>query len=575
MTAADRGAALRDSSAWLIATACILVSMAVPVVHGDVAARIGVPHAFQAGTIVMLVCAIVAIRWWPRPYDISSARVMPVFHAAGALAAFACCLWTASRLVPAIFAGPLDVNRGDMLVLVESGAKELIAGHMPYHMYHLPWDAPLSYGPTLWLPYAIPVLGRFDVRVVSLVADLSVIAICVIASALVVARRRIVPAVSIAALAVAFAAQPQIASFYPTAHTPVYWPLLVVFCLTLSTDRWVMAAVTLGLLVSARTTMVSLVPIFLMAAYFRRRLDVPLVVALVVTSVGPFLPFLIKDFRAVLYGMVGVYPHTIKGFIWRQTTFALTTYGVTAQLLAHGFDRYVEAVQIGCMLAVYAVAWRPLARGARPEPWMALALLVFTMTTLWPVLYTYFDVWVLFIAGILGASSGPWLAANRRGAAIAAASAIVVALVAVFAAGAMRPGSSYPIDIGAPAAAGFTGGGFGQDDPSFEDGRQFVWVTDGAARIRLPRAAWTSANVSIDLRPFEPSAGLHQTVAASLNGRPLGLVNLGPGWQRISFHAPRRDWTYGFNVLDLYFGYALPDASGRRVSAGIDRVEIN
>jgi hypothetical protein len=150
MTAADRGAALRDSSAWLIATACILVSMAVPVVHGDVAARIGVPHAFQAGTIVMLLCAIVAIRWWPRPYDISSARVMPVFHAAGALAAFACCLWTASRLVPAIFAGPLDVNRGDMLVLVESGAKELIAGHMPYHMYHLPWDAPLSYGPTLW-----------------------------------------------------------------------------------------------------------------------------------------------------------------------------------------------------------------------------------------------------------------------------------------------------------------------------------------------------------------------------------------------------------------------------------------
>jgi hypothetical protein len=37
--------------------------------------------------------------------------------------------------------------------------------------------------------------------------------------------------VAIAILAVALAAQPQIAAFYPIAHTPVYWPLVIVFCL--------------------------------------------------------------------------------------------------------------------------------------------------------------------------------------------------------------------------------------------------------------------------------------------------------------------------------------------------------
>ena len=35
------------------------------------------------------------------------------------------------------------------------------------------------------------------------------------------------------------------------------------------------------------------------------------------------------------------------------------------------------------MLTVYALAWRALRRGARPEPWFVLALLTFSMTTFW------------------------------------------------------------------------------------------------------------------------------------------------------------------------------------------------
>ena len=33
-----------------------------------------------------------------------------------------------------------------------------------------------------------------------------------------------------------------------------------------------------------------------------------------------------------------------------------------------------------------------MGRGARPEPWFVLALLTFSMTTFWSLIYLYFDV---------------------------------------------------------------------------------------------------------------------------------------------------------------------------------------
>jgi hypothetical protein len=567
-----------DAGRWLPAAACVLILMGVPAAHAYAAARLGPTAAYNLGSAIFLACAIGVIWACPRPLALHpSDRATPLRLTLGALAALVCCYWTASRLLPAIFSGPIDVYRGDMLVLVESGVKEFLAGRTPYRMYHLPWDAPLSYGPVLWLPYAIPIVGRFDLRVLPLAAYLVVVAAGLVTSALTLSRHRIAAPSAIAVLAVALAAQPQIAAFYPIAHTPVYWPLLIVFCLALNAERWVAAAALLGLLIAARTTMVSVAPIFLLAAYRRQRLTAPLVIALLLTSIGPFVPFFVREPQAVLYGMVGVYPHTIKEFIWRQTDAARTTYGVTAPLLRLGLERYVEAAQVLCLLAVYGASWRPLARGARPEPWMALALLVFSMTTLWPVLYVYFDVWVFLIAGLVAASFGPLLVSHRpRQALVSCVVVVAVAVGAVCAAGARQPGSSYTIDVGTREASALTGGGFGKDEPSYDGGREFVWVTDGAARVRLPRASWTAADVAIDIRPFEPVSGMRQTVSASLNGKPIGFVTLDSGWQRISFHAQRRYWNYGFNVLELYFAYAIPEGSSdRKLSAGIDRVEIH
>jgi hypothetical protein len=71
---------------------------------------------------------------------------------------------------------------------------------------------------------------------------------------------------------------------------------------------------------------------------------------------------------------------------------------------------------------------------------------------------------------------------------------------------------------------------------------------------------------------------------ASLNGRVLGRTVLQPGWQEISFRSRRRDWLYGFNVLELSFAYAAaapgisnvstPSGEPRELSAAVDFLRI-
>ena len=326
----------------------MLISIGVPAAHPYAAARLGLATAYSLGSAIALACGIGALVFWPRPVAAEpSDRVRPLWLAAGALAAFACCYWTASRLLPAIFIGPVDVYRGDMLVLVESGVKEFLAGRTPYRIVPpamgrppFVWAGPVAavraanrraIRPARSLARGLPLCRRGLPGGVGADRCLGAVSLRPFRSPCWPSRSR---------------SQPQIAAFYPIAHTPVYWPLLIVFCLALTAERWVAAAALLGLLIAARTTMVSIAPVFLLAAYHRQRLTARVVIVLLLTAAGPFVPFLVWDAPAVLYGMVGVYPHTIKEFIWRQTDRALMTYGVTAPLLRHGLERYLEAIQV-------------------------------------------------------------------------------------------------------------------------------------------------------------------------------------------------------------------------------------
>lgn len=497
----------------------------------------------------------------------------------GAILAFCVAYLSAWRLLPAVFAGPVDPYRADMLVVIEAGVRQFLSGHTPYTTYQVPWPATLPYGPTLWMPFTIPVAARTDLRILTLIGQLLPAAACLFAAVLSVGRRSLVPAIGLAGLGIFIAQQPNLASFHIIGHSPVYWPLIFVFLGLLRSDRWVAAATALGLLVSSRTTMLSLVPVFLIAAYHRKTLSSSMLLCLGVASIGPFVPFLFADAGSVAYAMYGSYLETVKRSVWvSHPSWVINTYGVTGPLVAHGLQSYAEAVQVSSVAIVYGCAWQALSRGARPEPWMGLALLVFSMTTLWPVIYLYFDVWVVLLTGLVW-SSAPF--DSQRVAAITGSVAVVCAIVlaAILLAAGLRPGAAYSIDVGTASAAALTGGGFGSDEAVTDGGRTYVWVTGGNARVRLPRAAWAGTDLRIALRPYESTFGRRQAVAAVLNGKPIGRVLLTPGWQDVTFHARASAWRYGFNLLDLFFSPAMPEegsdeVTAKQLSVAVDRITI-
>ena len=81
----------------------------------------------------------------PSPLLVASAACMIV--AAGA--------W---HWIGEILANPIDPNRADMLPVIDAVLRRVLKGHDPYAIYHVPWEAPLGYGPVLWVPYFVTLL---------------------------------------------------------------------------------------------------------------------------------------------------------------------------------------------------------------------------------------------------------------------------------------------------------------------------------------------------------------------------------------------------------------------------------
>jgi hypothetical protein len=334
--------------------------MAVPSLHARLLSGFGAEPGYAIGASWLLIGTVAAMLAWPGASTASASTGSPARRrlsiGIGVLLAFAIVFAAATALLPVVFGGPVDVVRGDMLVITEAGVRRFLGGGTPYAMYQVPWDTTLSYGPVLWGPFVLPIALHADMRVLTLICFGCVVAALAIHAAVTAGRREWVAAAALALFAIAFTAQPDIRGFFPTGHTFVYWPLLLLLCVALASDRWLAAAVVLGLLVAARTTMIAMVPAFLIAAHHRRTLDRRVLAALALAAFGPFLPFIAVDPHSVQYSMYGAYQKTIKGFVWSQTQWVQQTFGVTGSLLRHGLQQYVEPVQIVSLLAVYALA---------------------------------------------------------------------------------------------------------------------------------------------------------------------------------------------------------------------------
>ena len=159
----------------------------------------------------------------------------------------------------------------DMLIVIREAGQWFLSGRDPYftyrNTYDAPWDLVLPYGPLLWGPYLVPQVLRLDMRVVTIVGELFVPTGCAVAAILEAGRGRLVHAAAWVVLLTVLVASISLRYFTPMGDTPVYWPLLPLFAAVVTRQRWLLAAFVLGLLIAARSTMVALAPILLMAVW--------------------------------------------------------------------------------------------------------------------------------------------------------------------------------------------------------------------------------------------------------------------------------------------------------------------
>jgi hypothetical protein len=469
---------------------------------------------------------------------------------------------------------PNDARRADMLVVVQEGIRRLLQGRNPYTIYHVPWEVTLPYGPLLWAPFAVPFALHADIRFVSLVGELFVPVLVAIVAVGCALRYRFQIVYFWVTLLAVFSLSADLRNFTPIAHTPSYWPLIVAFAWTVQRERWTAAALLAGLLIVARTTMVAVAPVLLIAVWHRDRPRFTRTFAvLVAATVLPYLPFAIWDWRALWYALYGSYQSLMKGFVWTSTTWARDSVGLTGFLLRIHAERLVEPAQVVVMLIVCAAAWRSIARGRRPLPWMALALLVFCMTTLWPVGYIYLDVFLLLTAGALAETA--WLRQRRLTPVFAGALAATAVLVAATAYASIP--RSPEIDIGSERDRPFLYRGFADDE---KGDRTFTWVDGREATVLVPRRSRGDARIEIVCEPNLPGPGATQSMSVMLNGALLDTVPLREGWQTVAIDAPSRAWLYGVNELTLSFSSAISPleagvgADTRKLSARFDRVTV-
>jgi len=528
----------------------------------------GVPASYPMVTILFtcLVSAIVVS--WPhlvaaRPLAIARPwnSVPSIATAALAATMIAVALYRWTRLMA------WQPYGADMLIVIREATRRFLNGHSPYTIYRsydTTWQMAMPYGPALWGPFVVPQLLHLDFRTVTIGGELFVPVWCAFAAVVSASRRRAADAIAWLALGAALVLALDVQQFTLIGHTPAYWPLIPLFAAMTSRSRPVAAGCLLGVLVAARPTMVAVVPVFLMWVWQADRRRLPAVLmALTGAAAVMLVPFVAWDARGVWDSMVLSYPRVMKAAVWPVLARpGQETIGLTEWLLEHHHESLVMPVQAIAMLAVYAAAWFALARRQRALPWMALALFAFSMTTLYPVHYLYYDVLLLLISAAIADALDP----APLGVELAAwglSLAIVAAIVPIALRVVARP---FPhLSAGAFAADRPLRSGFAATE---HDGtREFAWAVGNEARIVVPRSSATAADIVLTAEsPFERDQP-PQRMTAILNGALLGEATIPSGWQEIRIAAPSSAWWIGFNELRLLFSATV---SPRDVGSGDD-----
>ena len=544
------------------ARAVVLCSAILVFALPELARAMSAPVSYAAVTALFTLIVIAFVMTAAQPCARPPAAARPRRAAAAAVGVAAAAVVVAAAFRWTHLAAWLPYH-ADMLIVIREATRRVLRGRNPYTIYRAfdaPWDMAMPYGPALWGPFVAAQLLRLDFRLLTIVGELLVPVWCGIAAALETARGRTASAASWLAVLAVLVIALDVQRYTLIGHTPIYWPLFLLLAATMARRRWVAAACVLGLLVVARTTMVAIVPLFLAGVWTSNKDRFPAALAALTLTIAVALaPFVASDYRAVWDSMVLSYPRVMRSAVWPVLARpGLETIGVTESLIERHHESLVVPAQIAAMLAAYTGGWIAIRRDRPALPWMALALCAFSMTTLYPVHYLYYDVLLLLVADALAPAvagtparriATPWTLSLV---ATAALMVIVTRSVAL----------PFPHVVpGRVSRDGELRSGFA---PIEHDGqRAFAWVVGHEARIVLPRSSADAADIILTARsPFTVDQPPQQMVAV-LNGTVVADVAIPAGPREIRMSAARSTWWIGFNELRLVFSAtAIPRESG-------------
>lgn len=379
------------------------------------AARTGHPEAaFRAGTVLF-----VALNAWVL---LAGARPLPGWREVKLPAAplirwsvFAALLAAAVLYrLSAIARTPLDPEMADMLPLIAAASQRLLAGVNPYDPAGLvnagPPGAWAPYVPAwlpgLWLPYAPAVWAGVDLRLVGLLAALLTAALLAVAP-----WSGGAPAVTWSRLAMAggLLLAPAAVWFGAIGHTQTYWLYLIGLVWALDRRRWTLAGACLGLTIMSRHTVLPLVPLVALYAWrcLTPRARVRLTVATALVVVALLLPF----------GVQGLWQFTIGSPRWYMKFgdqgwngprwWVTHTFGLSSFLYPLGWSRAIPAVGAALLLGVYGLAVRGLRDLDSCARYLALTLLVVTVSVPTPFRYEFFPIVLVISTLPLVAAEAP------------------------------------------------------------------------------------------------------------------------------------------------------------------------
>jgi hypothetical protein len=287
-------------------------------------------------------------------------------------------------------------------------------------------------------------------------------------------------------------------------------------------------------------------------------------------------PFALIDFKALFYNVVTKYPIVVKTAVWSRE-WIFHTFGTTAFLVKKGCGDLVFPAQLFVMSGVYAGAFFFIRRKQQALLWMPAALMMYSMTAIWPVTYIFLDVLILLVFALI-LQSDATVALKPKAGLQTFTWSLVFSIILVACLLSMHLKDETNLDIGHPDYRQNLYRGF--YDSEDWAGRTICWSQGNKSMVQLNRRSSLPAMVEITCLPFDGNTDSYQTIILILNGYPIGSAELAWGWNTIKFKVPKKRFNIGNNFLEIRYSHILsPEDVGlskdnRKLAVAFDKINI-